>query len=1024
MTDSRAIFRRPARYLSVAFFVAAVLAGVAVAEDPLARFIAQTPPRTPAEQAAMFHLPPGFEIALVASEPEVAKPINLNFDAAGRLFVTQSVEYPFAAPPDRTPRDAIKLVTGAGRSDPPARVTMFAGGLNIPIGVTPIPGGVLGFSIPNLFRFMDGDGDGQSESRRPAYQSFSFGDTHGLVNGLTWWIDGWVYGCHGFHNTSTVSGADERPISMNSGNTFRLRPDGSHIEYFTHGQVNPFGMTFDPLGNLYTTDCHTKPIYMLLRGAFYPSFGKPHDGLGFGPEMLQHSHGSTGLAGIAYYSAPQFPPEFRDTIFVGNPITGRVNHDRLERRGSTYQAIEQPDFVRCDDPWFRPVALQVGPDGSLYIADFYNPIIGHYEVPLDHPLRDRERGRIWRVDYVGTDDAPKTKATPTNLARCTTAELLDALREANLVRRTLATHQLVHRIGPPAAVQVKSLLSGEATATQRAHGLWVLARLGALDDETVRRLADDPERLVRVHLVRAMAEIDRWKPWQRRLVLDKLQDKDPFVCRVAAEAVGRHPHPDGIDPLLALWPRTPPADTPLVHTIRIALRDTIASLENLPELAQRYRDNSQRLEQLVQLSLGIHSPQAAAFLLEYHERNELGGGRLADIFSHMARQADAQTLPRLHQLAMRYRGAKMDEQLTVIRALHRAAQERGDRPDGQVVAWADQLTRALLSAGDEATVRKGIPLAREMKLSSAAEALTHLAGGDSPHAGLRPTALNALVAIDLSNTMTLLEQIVNEPQTPAPLRNQLILALGSLDNDRSRKLLVEMLKTAPENRQLAVAASLARSRDGGTALLESIEIGAASRRLLQSVRVSRALHERAIPNLPKRIAKLVQGLPPREERLQGLIASRAESIRSATPDVSRGAELFEKNCATCHQIAGKGSKVGPELDGVGLRGLERLLEDVLDPHRNVDAKFRLTNIVLADGRLISGLVIRQQGQVLIVADQKGQEQRIPLAEIDEHRESQLSAMPSDVDQTISEVDFPHLLGFLLSQRRADASDAK
>ena len=129
---------------------------------------------------------------------------------------------------------------------------------------------------------------------------------------------------------------------MNSGNTFRMRIDGSHLEYFTHGQVNPFGLAFDPLGNLYSADCHTMPIYMLLRGAYYPSFGKAHDGLGFGPTMIGHSHGSTGIGGIAYYAAEQFPPEYRDTILIGNPVTGRVNHDRLAAHGSTTRRSSCP----------------------------------------------------------------------------------------------------------------------------------------------------------------------------------------------------------------------------------------------------------------------------------------------------------------------------------------------------------------------------------------------------------------------------------------------------------------------------------------------------------------------------------------------------------------------------------------------------------------------------------------------------------------------------------------------------------
>ncbi len=233
------------------------------------------------------------------------------------------------------------------------------------------------------------------------YTSYGFKDTHGMTNAFTWGFDGWIYACHGFSNESTVKGKDGQPIVMQSGNTYRMKPDGSHLEYYTHGQVNPFGLAFDPLGNLYSCDCHSRPIYCLLPEAYYPSFGKPHDGLGFGPEMVTHDHGSTGIGGIVYYAAEHFPKAYRDNIFIGNVVTSRINRDTLEWHGSSPKGIAQPDFLVSDDPWFRPVDLELGPDGALYVADFYNRIIGHYEVPLTHPGRDRERGRIWRIVYKG-----------------------------------------------------------------------------------------------------------------------------------------------------------------------------------------------------------------------------------------------------------------------------------------------------------------------------------------------------------------------------------------------------------------------------------------------------------------------------------------------------------------------------------------------------------------------------------------------------------------------------------------------
>jgi hypothetical protein len=210
-----------------------------------------------------------------------------------------------------------------------------------------------------------------------------------------------VYANHGFKNDSTVKGVDGLAITMSSGNTYRFRPNGTRPELFARGQVNPFGLAFDERGDLFSADCHTRPQYMLLRGAVYPSFGKPDDGLGFGPEMCPHDHGSTGIAGTMVYAADRFPAEYRNNLFNGNPVTNTVNRDRVEWAGSTPRAVPEPDFLVSADPWFRPVQVVLGPDGAMYVADFYNKIIGHYEVDLKHPGRDRTSGRIWRIVYKG-----------------------------------------------------------------------------------------------------------------------------------------------------------------------------------------------------------------------------------------------------------------------------------------------------------------------------------------------------------------------------------------------------------------------------------------------------------------------------------------------------------------------------------------------------------------------------------------------------------------------------------------------
>ncbi len=211
--------------------------------------------------------------------------------------------------------------------------------------------------------------------------------------------------------------------------------------------------------------------------------------------MMQHLHGSTGIAGIVVYEANHFPKEFRRNLFIGNPVTGRVNRDVLQWKGASPTAIEQSDFLSCDDRWFRPVDIALAPDGSLYVADFYNCIIGHYEVPLPHPRRDREHGRIWRITYTGTPDkkVKKPRKMP-DLTKLDAAALAQKLNDPNLTVRTLATNELVDRIGPSALPAVETSLVAEKSALQRTHALWVIERLRGLTDAEIDRLLRDPSR--------------------------------------------------------------------------------------------------------------------------------------------------------------------------------------------------------------------------------------------------------------------------------------------------------------------------------------------------------------------------------------------------------------------------------------------------------------------------------------------------------------------------------------------------
>src|SRR5688572_24972464 len=228
--------------------LAVITPSPALAADPFAEMVRSTEPKSPDEQRTTFHLPDGFEIQLVAGDPDVAKPMNLAFDARGRLWVTETRLYPYPAKPGEAKTDAIKVIE-LGPDGRAAKITVFADKLDIPIGIYPIGDGsrVIAYDINNVRLFTDTDGDGRADERKVLYSGWGYErDTHGMASNFRRGFDGWLYGCHGFNNISAVksarAGDGDPPVHMRSGNTYRMRLDGSRIEMFTIGQVNPYGM--------------------------------------------------------------------------------------------------------------------------------------------------------------------------------------------------------------------------------------------------------------------------------------------------------------------------------------------------------------------------------------------------------------------------------------------------------------------------------------------------------------------------------------------------------------------------------------------------------------------------------------------------------------------------------------------------------------------------------------------------------------------------------------------------------------
>jgi len=932
------------------------------------RLVRETEALSPTEELAKLHVPAGFEIQLFASEPMINKPINLAFDARGRLWVSSTVEYPYSADKTRwsdsqgthirDSRDAIKILEdtdGDGRAD---KVTDFADGLNIPTGVLPWHkpehhAGCIAFSIPNIWYFADTNGDGKADLREILFGPLGYEkDTHGMCSSFRLGLDGWVYATHGFNNASTFKRKDGSTLELHSGNVFRFRPDGSDVQLWSAGQVNPFGLAWDRYNNLYSADCHSSPVYQLLRGAHYPSFGKPHDGLGFAPVMCQHTHGSTGICGIVYIDGGVWGPEWDDHLFLGNVVTSKINHDHVTFTGSTPKANEQPDFLTSSDPWFRPVDLTLGPDSALYIADFYNRIIGHYEVPLDHPGRDRERGRIWRI--VKTQRPPLQAASP--------------------------------------------------------------------DAETSQILA-----------LRTLAEAPSLNPGQTNTLIDHLTNPSPKISRTAAEVMQTHPTAPFIQPLLHTLENTLSDDLILLHVLRLALRD------NLRQPAAFASLNPSPL--LTSIALAVPTAEAAAYLLNNADLS------LPETQTHLARHTPEEGLPKIIDTLRKLPSTAA----TSLETLHNALLERGLPPPAELLAWAqstatDHLEKIKTQPEPTWSViptsaksphwslqpRKSIHGSDRLTLQSIAKG----GGDEESRTGIvRSKAFPAPQSLSFficghrgppdkpAHDLNLVRLIAEDGQvlrtTYPPRTDTLQLAYWDLTDVTGQSVRLEIVDgdSGKAYAWLGIA-GIEPCLFGVESFQDENDTRQSLTLLATLLRTTApiALRDQLAPYLPPSPAPPPTPVSPEQRAaLDQLIATRLTSFQKAKPDLEIGATLFATHCAACHQIAGQGGLIGPQLDGIGSRGPARLIEDILDPNRNVDAHFRLHLITRKDGSTHTGFLKAEIGQVLILADATGTETRIPKAEISTDQTLPHSLMPPTFGQTLSESDLHHLLSHLLTR---------
>ncbi len=1140
-----------------------------ISEDPFADHVRKTEFQTPEQELAMFTVPEGFEVTLFAAEPDITKPINMEFDVQGRLWVTQSEAYPMAAAPLEG-KDRITILEdtdGDGKADV---FTPFAADLNIPIGILPVSNGAIAFSIPAVSHYIDSNRDGHADTAKKLLGPFGYRDTHGMVNNFIRGFDGWIHASHGFTNTSTIAGADGDSITMTSGNTFRFRDDGSRVEQTTFGRVNPFGYAFDEFGYLYSVDCHSKPIYQLIERGDYPHFGKRAPAIGFAPEMMNYELGSTALAGLAYYTADQFPEEYRNSFYNGDVVTCRVNRNTMNFHGSTPEAVRQEDFLVSKDPWFRPVDVKVGPDGALYIADFYNRIIGHYEVPLDHPGRDRTSGRIWKITYTGTKK--NSGSTPRDWSSASLEELIQALNHPVINTRLNIASLIVDRFGAEAVQPLSAVLRANTDPKISVQALWILSRLNALSKEQLHTALTSDNELIQVHALRILGEAKSLSDEHRNIVVQTVKDPRPRVKRMGTALLAEFPHVGNVKTLLEIYHTADPKDSHLKYTALSGIRDQFTQSSVIRSVAEEKYTAEDR-ELLARAAIDIPSVETAGYALNYLQNAEPNTDLTSRILSHIGRHLNpSRYAALLNRIRDRYKG-DIDAQLSFFNALQEGITQRGAGDFPALRSWATELSTVILrgekaapgwityavdNSGEDRNPWRVFNRQRHedfpdaMNISSDAHGQnpkgilrtstfvlpeylslsvfdnhidnTDAKAGKSDNAVRirltdgrlisvyrhemqqpgRPYDINRMVRFDLRNyagregylevvdssrigsiaigkgahealnipqtsplnysdrvqqgaaiagrygvqqAVPLLREIVQDkqadtwiriaaaenllritrtdnlelvgrvfldPQSHDFLKGRLGEFIARLPGNEKYTILRAGLTDASRRTQRFIVNGLTGSPEGIQFILRSAETGDIAAAVLTDRQIDQRLREKLNPADTERLNGLTAGVARDQEQRNKIIRERLDQLDIKTAALKEGESIFIQNCALCHQVAGKGGLVGPQLDGIGNWGAQALTEKILDPNRNVSEAFRNYSITLNDGRQLSGLYRRKDGEALIFADITGKEFSVAENTIRERKLLPYTLMPDHFAEILSQEEYNALMKYLLN----------
>jgi putative membrane-bound dehydrogenase-like protein len=966
-------------------------------------------PLDPEESLKHMVTPVDFELQLFAADPQIKRPICMTWDERGRLWIAETVDYPNNKQPDGQGHDRIVILEdadGDGRAD---KFTVFADKLSIPTTMAFYKGGVIVQQAPHTLYLKDNDGDDVADERRVLFTGWSTHDTHAGPSNLRWGLDNWIWGMVGYSGFNGEIGGEKHRFSTGF---YRFKPDGSKFEFLRNTNNNSWGVGFSEEGLLFGSTANGNPsVYMPIPNRYYEAVrgwsSSVLSGIaGNAPihpitdkvrQVDWHGH-FTAAAGHALYTARTYPrPYWNRTAFVAEPTGHLVATFLLQKNGCDFTSYNAWNLLASDDEWTAPIMAEVGPDGCVWIIDWYNYIVQHNPTPpgfktgkgnaYETELRDKKHGRIYRL-------VPKGAKLPRmTLKDATPQQLVATLKHNNMFWRNHAQRLLVER-GQPDVVPALIELAGSTAVDEiglnpgAIHALWTMHGLGVLDGSHAPATAaavkalHHPSAGVRRNAVLVLPRTAE----SVNALLDNrvLSDPDAHV-RLAA--------------LLAL------AEMPPSAKAGPAIVEVLAKPENysdrwIPDAAtSAAATHDVHFLTAVTASkspLGTRSLEVLAVVAEHYAR----GGPVESVGSLVAALTSAEPKATEVVLGSLAKGWPKNRPVPVSgefeQVLDKFLHQLSPSAKGQLIklatAWG---SKAMMKYASETT-----------------KALLAVAGNEKESDASRLKAAQQFVELLGDDTQTL-EKLLEliSPRTSPSLAEGIIEALRASRSPNIGTILVKRLDTlTPGARNAGLRVLLSRP-EGTRALLVAVDKGQVQlAELTLDQKQSLAAHpDRKIAARAKKLLARGGGLPSADRQK---VIDELLPVTKRTGDVALGKQVFTKHCATCHTHSGEGNKVGPDLTGMAVHPKASLLIDIMDPSRNVEGNYRVYTVTTQDGLVLSGLLASETKTSVELIDSQAKKHTVLRENIDQFVASNKSLMPDGFEKQLTTEELANLLEFL------------